>query len=278
MNTTSILRTATLPIAAAIALAAGAGTAQSQTIIDQAKAMAGNVTPGDAPGFPVTISQPGAYILTGNLQVGYNVNAIVIDAENVTLDLNGFEVRSIGTCERNVATGAVNCTGTHPSDAELSLVSGIRVQARHAVVRNGSIAGFRGNGVHSQAGGLWLDGLRSHSNNVNGVSVAGGVGSRITNSTFSRNQLSGVFGTALLIDGVVASENGDQGLEVWQSVVLRSTARYNNNLGLSGRGLPTAAPTLVRDSSFQSNLSLQGLEVGGHLVSGGGNLANATLF
>jgi hypothetical protein len=34
----------------------------------------------------------------------------------------------------------------------------------------------------------------------------------------------------------------------------------------------------VRDSSFQSNLSPQGFEVNGDLVSGGGNLANATLF
>src|SRR6185436_8638324 len=36
-------------------------------LIDQNRALAGNVTPGDAPGFPVTISQPGSYKLSGNL-------------------------------------------------------------------------------------------------------------------------------------------------------------------------------------------------------------------
>ena len=34
--------------------------------INQARAKAGGVTPGDTPLFPVTISQPGSYRLTGN--------------------------------------------------------------------------------------------------------------------------------------------------------------------------------------------------------------------
>ena len=38
-------------------------------LIDQNRALAGNVTPGDAPGFPVTLSQPGSYRLSGNLRV-----------------------------------------------------------------------------------------------------------------------------------------------------------------------------------------------------------------
>jgi hypothetical protein len=35
-------------------------------LIDQNKALAGNVTPGDTPGFPVIISQPGSYRLDSN--------------------------------------------------------------------------------------------------------------------------------------------------------------------------------------------------------------------
>src|ERR1700704_150875 len=62
-------------------------------LIDQNRALAGNVTPGDAPGFPVTISQPGSYRLSGNLTVpDINTTAIEITAENVTLDLNGFSI------------------------------------------------------------------------------------------------------------------------------------------------------------------------------------------
>jgi hypothetical protein len=60
-------------------------------LINQSQALAGNITPGDAPGFPVTISQSGSYRLTGNLIIpDANTTAIQITAENVTLDLNGL--------------------------------------------------------------------------------------------------------------------------------------------------------------------------------------------
>lgn len=45
-----------------------------------------------AGGFPYTISQPGSYKLAGNLVVPANTNAILIAANNVTLDLAGFSI------------------------------------------------------------------------------------------------------------------------------------------------------------------------------------------
>src|SRR5579871_4839018 len=55
-------------------------------LIDQSHALAGNITPGDAPGFPVTISQSGSYRLSGNLIVpDANTTAILITADFVTL-------------------------------------------------------------------------------------------------------------------------------------------------------------------------------------------------
>src|SRR3982750_97221 len=62
-------------------------------LIDQNKALAGNVTPGDAPGFPVTITQPGSYRLAGNLVAPLNQMVILVAANNVVIDLNGFNVR-----------------------------------------------------------------------------------------------------------------------------------------------------------------------------------------
>src|ERR1022692_224651 len=71
-------------------------------LISQVQALAGNVTPGDAPGFPVTISVPGSYRLSGNLTVpDQNTTAIQIAADNVTIDLNGFSI-----------LGPTVCTGT----------------------------------------------------------------------------------------------------------------------------------------------------------------------
>ncbi len=48
------------------------------------------VTPGDAPGFPVTIFESGSYRLSGNLTVpDLDTAAIQITADFVTLDLSG---------------------------------------------------------------------------------------------------------------------------------------------------------------------------------------------
>src|SRR5580693_1218836 len=62
-------------------------------LINQANALAGNVTPGDAPGFPVTISVAGSYRLSSNLTVpDANTDAIDITVSHVTIDLNGFSI------------------------------------------------------------------------------------------------------------------------------------------------------------------------------------------
>src|SRR6266540_3776373 len=71
-------------------------------LIDQNRALAGGVTPGDTPGFPVTLSVPGSYRLTGNLTVpDANTTAIQIAADNVTLDLNGFSILGPVVCSFN---------------------------------------------------------------------------------------------------------------------------------------------------------------------------------
>src|SRR5580704_7633428 len=74
-------------------------------LIDQNHALAGNITPGDAPGFPVTISQSGSYRLAGNLIVpDVNTSAIVVTAENVSLDLNGFSIIGPNACALDFRT------------------------------------------------------------------------------------------------------------------------------------------------------------------------------
>src|SRR4030088_445528 len=74
-------------------------------LIDQNRALAGNVTPGDAPGFPVTISLPGSYRLSGNLTVpDANTTAIDVTTDNVTIDLNGFSIIGPTVCSGEPVT------------------------------------------------------------------------------------------------------------------------------------------------------------------------------
>src|SRR5262249_14150677 len=84
--------------------------------INHARALAGGVTPGDGAGYPVTLSQPGSYRLTGSLSAPAGTDAISITAARVSLDLNGFRIGSTsgaggsdaaGQDDTNVRQGAV---------------------------------------------------------------------------------------------------------------------------------------------------------------------------
>ena len=78
---------------------AGGAAAEGAVGIDQTKALNGGVTANDTAGFPVTLSQPGHYRLTGNLTVSDPMaQAIYITAPNVTLDLNGFTIQGPNKC------------------------------------------------------------------------------------------------------------------------------------------------------------------------------------
>lgn len=127
--------------------------AHAQTTIDQAKALAGGSIPGDAPGFPITIAQPGSYKLTGNLTVPANTTAIDITVPGVTLDFNGFNV-----------TGPVKCTlggaGMTLCNAQQNNFGVALIQATDgAILRNGTVQGSTGVGIRLLGQGHLLESL-----------------------------------------------------------------------------------------------------------------------
>ena len=79
-----------LVAACAIVSVTPASAADGQVVITQAKALAGDVTPGDAAGFPVTLSLPGSYVLASNLSPGKDLDGIVAAVQDISIDLNGF--------------------------------------------------------------------------------------------------------------------------------------------------------------------------------------------
>jgi hypothetical protein len=122
--------------------------------INQARALAGGVTPGDAPLFPVTLSERGSYRLTGNLTSPIGTDAILITSPDVTLDLGGFDVRSTNVCRGYPIT---DC------DVQFGDFMGIRASQQLVVVRNGGVQAMAGNCI-------WLAGPSSV---VEHVRVAG---------------------------------------------------------------------------------------------------------
>lgn len=107
-------------------------------LINQASAMAGGITPGDAPGFPVTISRSGNYRLSGDISVAGTDNAFEITSPYVAIDLNRFKIQGPVTCSTPVIT--MSCVGGIPSQ------TGVDSQFGNISIFNGSIRGF-GNGV-----------------------------------------------------------------------------------------------------------------------------------
>jgi hypothetical protein len=68
---------------------------------------------GDSSGYPVTITEPGSFRLTGNLTTSnVDTTLISISADNVTIDLNGFSLIGPVTC-----SGSPNvCSGSGSGD------------------------------------------------------------------------------------------------------------------------------------------------------------------
>lgn len=147
------------------ALIVGTSPAFAQATLDHNKALAGGAVPGDAPGYPITISQPGHYKLMGNLVVPAGATGIEIKATGVTLDLNGFRILGTGACAFDPSTYVVSCSGT--------LGYGVLVAAdgtARTTVRNGTVQGF--------AYGVGMEGGRAESltllHNATGIFAAHG--------------------------------------------------------------------------------------------------------
>jgi len=134
----SLIRGACL---AAMLLAAGDALAGAGVIeINAARAAAGGVTPADEAGFPVTLSLPGSYRLTGTLPVGNaNLSAIEITSNDVTLDLNGFLLLGPVFCEGSGS--GVSCTSSGSGAGILAL------SREGIVIQNGTITGFGSGGI-----------------------------------------------------------------------------------------------------------------------------------
>ncbi len=239
----------------ALALAAPADGVDGVVEINQASALAGGITPGDAPGFPVTLSATGSYRLTSNLSPGAAIGALGIEiaADSVSIDLNAFAI--IGT---NVCTGfpVTSCSGPNGNGVSQSAATfGARVM-------NGTIRGM-GNGLSLRSTAR-VSGVLAIGNSNYGILV--GPFSAVVDSVAAGN---GGRGIEALGDSIVRGNevhaNGGDGIRV--------DARFlvsNNNVYLNGdAGISLDTPGLARENvvtqnnwkTNQPNLVLGGIKV-----------------
>jgi hypothetical protein len=231
--------------------------------INQSRALAGGVTPGDAPGFPVTISATGSYRLTGNLDVfaapiPADATAISITASHVTLDLNGFTISGTTTCSGPPPACGPTGTGRGIDATEAVDVTvigggvygmandGIRLGDR-SIVRHVTARGNAGAGIQVGDFGTLRENVAS-SNLDAGLSA--GFGSVAINNASSSNGGTGlIVQNGSVVAGNAVSFNFTDGIAAADGCTLRGNSAYGNG----GVGMSLAASTGFADNVLVEN-------------------------
>ncbi len=222
----SFKTTTSFVLAAGLACAAGKALAVDGVVeINQARALKGGVTPGDAPGLPVTISVAGSYRLTSNLTLpDANTDGIDILADNVTIDLNGFAILGPVTC-----TGGPPVTACSPTGGSGVGISGFSNAA--ITVKNGTIQGAGLYGVLIGKAAR-VSGVTARQAGNSGVAVAGGA---VTGCVLEESRYNGVFveSNAGVVSDNVVRGNGSAGVFAQApSSITGNTVEKNGSWGI----------------------------------------------
>ncbi len=169
---------------------------------------------------PFTISQPGSYVLTKTLSAGSG-NGITIDANDVTLDLNGFALLGPGNASSGINdAGIIRTNVTIRNGSIRGWGAGINTpELARSTFANLDVADSSGDGMNIGSGGVVRE-VVAHDNVAAGIRIvqqASNWGTLVTESNISRNG----FGYAFEIGGIYIQANN-----VWvRNNVLDSNAQ-----------------------------------------------------
>jgi hypothetical protein len=235
--------------------------------INDAKAVAGGLNGSlvdDPAGYPVVITQSGAYVLTGNLSVANaGDTAIEVLADDVSVDLRGFSLSGVVTCSNSGS--ALSCSATGGGFG----IAGST--AARMTVRNGTVRGFANAGLYVGSASV-VEHVTVVENGGHGIRTGGD--SSVRYCTSSRNFGSGVLVADRafvehcrinrnLVDGVETSggfgfltvrnneiwENGVKGIDGNQSAVIEGNRIRENE----GQGIDTTNGAIARGNTVEFN-------------------------
>jgi len=159
--------------------------------------------------FPIQINEPGSYVLTSNLTVTTG-NAININADNVTLDLNGHGIYGPGTGYGIYARNQFN------------------IAIKNGIVRGFHFGIYLVNDADHQGAGHRIEGIQASNNSGYGIYACY---STVTNCTANNNGYDGIYAYDSTVTNCTANNNGSYGIYASRSTVTNCTA---NNNGASG--------------------------------------------
>lgn len=225
MSTNVLLRLISLAVLLSISAFAVDGT----VLINQSTIMA-------AGGFPYKITQPGSYKLSGNLVISTCstcfLNGIEIDADNVTVDLNGFTITD------PFGTAIIGAFGSsHPG---LTVMNGNMVA--QGGISNGGATIVHDVSIQTTFGyGIIID-----SGKITNCTIAG--------TTTSAGPIAGTIGIFLgsgLVSGNTVT-NYSTGIE-GDSVSVTNNLILSNRIGLSGGAIGYGSNTFLFSSTDASD-------------------------
>lgn len=230
-----------------VSYAAGIGLAHAQVVITETKVEQGNITPGDDPGFPARLSLSGSYVLGSNLRPGTNLDAIVVAAPDVTIDFNGFKIFG------GPAGGANNGR------------FGIYSAGDRLTVKDGTIASFKGNGIHAPDRlYLVVQNMRIIQGGTSGIYT--GDMALIRNSIIALNVATGIIcGRSCHMEGNIISNNGGRGLSIINGTALGNTVFSNGSYGLWASSF--ALESGFGNNTISKNYGGDGVQVMGGWIS-----------
>jgi hypothetical protein len=164
--------------------------------------------------FPIVIDKSGSYVLTSDIVVStINEEGIQIDADNVTLDLNGHAL--IGPGKESGTTG-----------------TGINALSRgNIAVINGTVRDFSGDGISIIGSkNIQLKDIRVYNNGVNGIYASS---STITNCTANSNGENGIYAYSSTITNCTSISNVLHGISAVNCTITNCTAGFNDFDGIN---------------------------------------------
>jgi parallel beta-helix repeat protein len=212
------------------------GTHKTLTEVEPRVAISQPLAPANGSAM-IVISQSGSYYLASNIvaTTGFQGSGIVVSADDVTLDLNGFSI--VGSGVGNSVSSGISCASN----------TGKRLS-----IRNGKVRGWAGSGIDAKTSGgsnAVITEVHASDNGGSGFSVS--EDSVLTRCTSTSNTEHGFhLGTSNTVTDCTADNNGSSGFRVGLAGSLRGcTARFNTQYGFSGNATNSFLNCVARQNS-----------------------------
>ena len=176
------------------------------------------------------IAQSGSYYLTSNLTAIAGEDGITVNADDVTIDLNGFTL---------TGSGATSGHGIFQADT-----------LRNLRVHNGKVVQWRG----ADKGGVYALGKNNQIDHIqaatNTYGIRSSLGARISDCSAYNNSLYGIYSSYdATVSGCSARANGADGIFTgWGSTISGCSARANG-----ADGIQTGNGSTISDCSAYQN-------------------------